>query len=241
MLHVRDCPGTTINGDLCPFPWCRKVKRLLYHLLSCGKPNECRICRPRSMPKNLIKLAKINFFQKQQARKRAQAAPTIKGTTDSKCEVDSNGKKITSAKPSVVVSNVKSKMIASNAKQKDKEKDTSKEEKQSSSSLQVVPEQVISSQIILATKKKESAVKMDSSTKHNSTLGGGSVEKGKLSIPKSMTPNTEGSSKSSNDSNSSLTIVTSSASSAVDSDNGGDANLDSDKTTTKVSKEVFAG
>lgn len=73
MLHVRDCSGTISSGDLCPFPWCRKVKHLLYHLISCSKPNECRICRPRSLPKNLIKLAKLNFLQRQLARKNAAA------------------------------------------------------------------------------------------------------------------------------------------------------------------------
>ena len=89
MLHVRDCPGTTPNGQLCPYPWCRKVKHLLNHLLSCAKPNECHICRPRLMPKNLIKLAKLNFFQKQQARKRSQAKLSVNCI---KCEDNGSAK-----------------------------------------------------------------------------------------------------------------------------------------------------
>mmetsp|Transcript_17583 Transcript_17583/g.38338 ORF Transcript_17583/g.38338 Transcript_17583/m.38338 type:complete len:1051 (-) Transcript_17583:176-3328(-) len=44
MLHVRDCPGTTASGDICPFPWCRKVKHLLFHLVSCQEGQSCAIC-----------------------------------------------------------------------------------------------------------------------------------------------------------------------------------------------------
>ncbi|GMH83012.1 hypothetical protein TL16_g09454 [Triparma laevis f. inornata] len=40
LLHVRDCTGTTSFEDPCPYPWCRKVKHLLFHLLSCEKPDE---------------------------------------------------------------------------------------------------------------------------------------------------------------------------------------------------------
>ena len=49
MLHVRDCPGTTLIGDVCPFPWCRKVKHMLYHLVSCQSPNTCLICSPTDL------------------------------------------------------------------------------------------------------------------------------------------------------------------------------------------------
>jgi len=56
MLHVRDCPGTTYNFDVCPFPWCRKVKHLLYHLVSCQDPQTCDICTPSDIGKNLVHL-----------------------------------------------------------------------------------------------------------------------------------------------------------------------------------------
>jgi hypothetical protein len=60
MLHVRDCPGTTANFDVCPFPWCRKVKHLLYHLVSCQDPASCEICSPSDHGLNLIHLQKLN-------------------------------------------------------------------------------------------------------------------------------------------------------------------------------------
>ena len=56
MLHVRDCPGTTSNFDVCPFPWCRKVKHLLYHLVSCQDPQSCNTCAPADLGKNLVHL-----------------------------------------------------------------------------------------------------------------------------------------------------------------------------------------
>lgn len=56
MLHVRDCPGTTANFDVCPFPWCRKVKHLLYHLVTCEDPQSCQICAPADIGKNFVHL-----------------------------------------------------------------------------------------------------------------------------------------------------------------------------------------
>jgi hypothetical protein len=53
MLHVRDCPGTTITMDVCPFPWCRKVKHLMYHLVTCSKPDSCAICSPIALSANM--------------------------------------------------------------------------------------------------------------------------------------------------------------------------------------------
>ena len=46
MLHVRDCNGTTCYGDECPRPWCRKLKHLLFHMLSCEDPRNCGYCGP---------------------------------------------------------------------------------------------------------------------------------------------------------------------------------------------------
>lgn len=65
MLHVRDCPGiTTCSGDVCPFPWCRKVKHLLYHLVSCVKQDTCKVCRPTNNSKNMLNLTNLNKFRR---------------------------------------------------------------------------------------------------------------------------------------------------------------------------------
>lgn len=60
MLHVRDCPGTTASFDVCPFPWCRKVKHLLYHLVSCSDPNSCAICSNVNLNRNMRRLHGLN-------------------------------------------------------------------------------------------------------------------------------------------------------------------------------------
>lgn len=60
MLHVRDCPGTTSMLDVCPFPWCRKVKHLLYHLVSCTDWDKCKICASSNLGDNLRKLRGLN-------------------------------------------------------------------------------------------------------------------------------------------------------------------------------------
>ena len=70
MLHVRDCQGTTINFDVCPFPWCRKVKHLLYHLVSCIEPLTCNICSPADLPKGMNGLIGLNNYRLKHQRKR---------------------------------------------------------------------------------------------------------------------------------------------------------------------------
>ena len=60
MLHVRDCPGTTASFDVCPFPWCRKVKHLLYHLVSCAEPAMCSICSNVHLNRNMRQLKGLN-------------------------------------------------------------------------------------------------------------------------------------------------------------------------------------
>lgn len=70
MLHIRDCPGTTTSFDVCPFPWCRKVKHLLYHLVSCQKPKACSICTPKTLTRNLTKLNKLNYHRLKTYRER---------------------------------------------------------------------------------------------------------------------------------------------------------------------------
>jgi len=74
MLHIRDCPGTTATFDICPFPWCRKVKHLLYHLVSCQNPEECMICNKEGLSKNLYLLSSLNDYRRQKQNERIKAA-----------------------------------------------------------------------------------------------------------------------------------------------------------------------
>lgn len=67
MLHVRDCSGLLSNGDVCPFPWCRKTKHLLYHLVSCKKKDDgtqCSICCPENLSSNLMDLVGLNAHRR---------------------------------------------------------------------------------------------------------------------------------------------------------------------------------
>eukprot|EP00588_Corethron_pennatum_P003839 CAMPEP_0194286518 /NCGR_PEP_ID=MMETSP0169-20130528/32716_1 /TAXON_ID=218684 /ORGANISM="Corethron pennatum, Strain L29A3" /LENGTH=1138 /DNA_ID=CAMNT_0039032989 /DNA_START=309 /DNA_END=3721 /DNA_ORIENTATION=+ len=43
MMHVRDCSGKNDQGEPCTFPWCRKVKHLISHTLTC-KDALCNVC-----------------------------------------------------------------------------------------------------------------------------------------------------------------------------------------------------
>lgn len=78
MLHVRDCSGTTSGFDVCPFPWCRKVKHLLYHLVSCVDPTNCEICTPKGLPDHLSTLAGLNRFR-QSNQKQSSAVEDTTG------------------------------------------------------------------------------------------------------------------------------------------------------------------
>lgn len=73
MLHVRDCTGLSSNGDICPFPWCRKVKHLLYHLVSCDKGKECSICCPEKLSPNLVALTGLNNHRREKFKERKKA------------------------------------------------------------------------------------------------------------------------------------------------------------------------
>lgn len=64
MLHVRDCSGLLSNGDVCPFPWCRKTKHLLYHLVSCQDGSTCSICNPDNLSANLTELVGLNAHRR---------------------------------------------------------------------------------------------------------------------------------------------------------------------------------
>ena len=72
LLHVRDCPGTTSSYDICPFPWCRKVKHLLYHLVSCTEPKTCQVCNPPDVTDNLKQLKGLNEFRGTKHQERAE-------------------------------------------------------------------------------------------------------------------------------------------------------------------------
>ena len=74
MLHVRDCPGTTATFDVCPFPWCRKVKHSLYHMVSCPRPKDCPICSPKELSPNLSALVGLNDYRRKKHRERRAAA-----------------------------------------------------------------------------------------------------------------------------------------------------------------------
>jgi len=70
MLHVRDCPGTTSTFDVCPFPWCRKVKHLLYHLVTCQESDQCTVCCPTGVPSGLAQLHGLNQYRLKKYRER---------------------------------------------------------------------------------------------------------------------------------------------------------------------------
>ena len=74
MLHVRDCSGLLSNGDVCPFPWCRKVKHLLYHLVSCEEVGQCTICCPleENLSPNLNALVGLNSHRRDKFRERVK-------------------------------------------------------------------------------------------------------------------------------------------------------------------------
>ena len=78
MLHVRDCSGLLSNGDVCPFPWCRKVKHLLYHLVSCEDGKKCTICckAEDKLSSNLQTLVGLNTHRRNKFRERVKAALT---------------------------------------------------------------------------------------------------------------------------------------------------------------------
>jgi hypothetical protein len=74
MLHIRDCPGTTSTFDVCPFPWCRKVKHLLYHLVACPRPRDCAICSPIALSPNWQFIVGLTNHRREKQRERAKAA-----------------------------------------------------------------------------------------------------------------------------------------------------------------------
>ena len=85
MLHVRDCPGTTATFDVCPFPWCRKVKHLLYHLVSCTAPEHCKLCSGALLSMDMRRLQYLNADRgKKYSQALAAKAQAAAETTKSK-------------------------------------------------------------------------------------------------------------------------------------------------------------
>lgn len=80
LLHVRDCPGTTCSYDVCPFPWCRKIKHLMHHLVTCEQSETCAICSPKDLPPHLNRLRGLNGSRLKRYRERlvAQAKSMVK-------------------------------------------------------------------------------------------------------------------------------------------------------------------
>ena len=70
MLHIRDCPGTTSSYDICPYPWCRKTKHLLYHMISCILPEQCPICSPKNHSPSFIALGGLNNHRNMKQKRR---------------------------------------------------------------------------------------------------------------------------------------------------------------------------
>lgn len=97
MLHVRDCHGTTSNFDVCPFPWCRKVKHLLYHLVSCNEPLTCSICSPVDLPEGMVGLVGLNTHRLKRQRDRMIA--TYKARQQQQLKMQSQPTKPTPVAP----------------------------------------------------------------------------------------------------------------------------------------------
>ena len=84
MMHVRDCPGTTPSYDICPFPWCRKTKHLLYHLVSCESPTTCQICSPANISTNLRSLHGLNSFRTKKRKEQHGASASSVSNSSNK-------------------------------------------------------------------------------------------------------------------------------------------------------------
>ena len=98
MLHVRDCSGLLSNGEVCPFPWCRKTKHLLFHLVTCERKEDgsvCSICCPQNLSSNLMDLVGLNahrrkIFIDKVAKAKAVLAAHPKPITSSQISVTSS-------------------------------------------------------------------------------------------------------------------------------------------------------
>ena len=65
-LPVNSTKSTTMK---CPFSWCRPVKHLLYHLVSCTAGQSCLICHPRDISDNMATLTSLNAFRRSKRHK----------------------------------------------------------------------------------------------------------------------------------------------------------------------------
>lgn len=97
MLHVRDCPGTTATFDVCPFPWCRKMKHFLYHLVTCLDQERCQICSAEELKGNLAALRGLNTFRLQQTKafpERLKCCSVLNKDGMVKVSIDSTSKEL---------------------------------------------------------------------------------------------------------------------------------------------------
>mmetsp|Transcript_17973 Transcript_17973/g.40836 ORF Transcript_17973/g.40836 Transcript_17973/m.40836 type:complete len:1388 (-) Transcript_17973:432-4595(-) len=53
MMHVRDCPGSIVSNEPCPYPWCRKMKHLCHHVAVCKQPS-CAVCAYKVVTKDKV-------------------------------------------------------------------------------------------------------------------------------------------------------------------------------------------
>ncbi|KAL3822038.1 hypothetical protein ACHAXA_007831, partial [Cyclostephanos tholiformis] len=112
MLHVRDCSGLLSNGDICPFPWCRKVKHLLYHLVSCEGVGQCTICCPPEdkLSPNLNALVGLNSHRRDKFRERvktvlAKRHQLVAAAAAARAEPSSAKVKTTTVNPAHITTN----------------------------------------------------------------------------------------------------------------------------------------
>eukprot|EP00590_Aulacoseira_subarctica_P001346 CAMPEP_0172437862 /NCGR_PEP_ID=MMETSP1064-20121228/72486_1 /TAXON_ID=202472 /ORGANISM="Aulacoseira subarctica , Strain CCAP 1002/5" /LENGTH=432 /DNA_ID=CAMNT_0013186373 /DNA_START=1581 /DNA_END=2879 /DNA_ORIENTATION=+ len=76
-LPVTPTKSTTMK---CPFSWCRPVKHLLYHLVSCTAGRSCLICHPRNISGNMATLTSLNAFMRSKRHKTNSA--TVNATSN---------------------------------------------------------------------------------------------------------------------------------------------------------------
>ena len=63
--------------DVCLFPWCRKVKHLLHHLVTCQEQEYCSICSPTDLTPNFSALRGLNEHRFNKLRERLSAKAQI--------------------------------------------------------------------------------------------------------------------------------------------------------------------
>ena len=72
--------------DVCPFPWCRKVKHLLHHLVTCQEQEYCSICSPSDLTPSFSALRGLNEHRFKNLRNRLSAKAQM--TADARATAD---------------------------------------------------------------------------------------------------------------------------------------------------------